>query len=309
MTSATWAPIGRPQSCGIVLPCMYGGDVVRMLGVPEHDIQHNARATVYPDGRVRLMVADSAIFREPGWESRSDSPSRRDAMDDEARRADNVARSARRARNRLYDLAWSNPELRWFVTLTLDASVVGDRYDVGVQSKRLRRWLDNQVRRRGLAYIVVPEYHADGAIHWHGLINDALELVASPTIIAPGGGRPYKPRDEVERAHAIAEGSHIVYNVTQWRYGWSTAIELYGSRRAAVAYVAKYITKSARGGHGCIGGRWYWHGGNLAEPVSYTYDLPFEDVPDTAYVHTIPQVGARCKIYDYYPEEGFFVTD
>lgn len=282
---------------------------MQLLGAPQRDIQHNARATIYPDGRVKLMISDLPIFREPGWEARASIPSRRAEMDDEARRADNLLRSARRARNRLYDLAWCNPALRWFVTFTLDASVVGDRYDIGVQSKRLRRWLDNQVRRRGLAYIVVPEYHKDGAIHWHGLINDALELVVSPAIIARNGGRPYKPRDGDERARALADGAHIVYNVLQWRYGFSTAIELYGNRRAAVGYVSKYITKAARQGQGCICGRWYYHGGQLQQPESYTYDCPFESAPASAYVHTIPQIGALCKIYDYYPEEGFFVTD
>lgn len=276
---------------------------MRLLGAPQRDIQHNARATIYPDGRVRLMVADLPIFREPGWEASGPSPSRRSAMDEEARRADNLARSARRARNRLYDLAWCNPELRWFVTLTLDARVVGDRYDTGAQAKRLRRWLDNQVRRRGLAYIVVPEYHKDGAIHWHGLVNDALELVASPAIIARDGGRPYKPRDGDERARALSDGAHVVYNVMQWRFGFSTAIELYGERRAAVGYVSKYITKAARQGQGCIGGRWYYHGGKLSEPDTYTYDAPYDAVPDTAYIHNIPQIGARCKIYDYYPED------
>lgn len=274
-----------------------------LYGVPERDIMHNTRATVYPDGRVRLMVADLPIFREPGWEDNRPRPPRRRSLDDEARRADNINRSARRARNRLYDLAWCNPDLHWFVTLTLSADIVGDRYDISAQVGRMRRWLDNQVRRRGMAYIVVPELHKDGALHWHGLINDALDLVCSPTLIAPDGGRPYKPRGDEERAQALRDGAHVVYNVAQWRYGWSTAIDLYGDRRAAVGYVSKYVTKATRDGHGPITGRWYYHGGNLAAPSVSTYDSPYDSVPTDAYEYNIPHLNARCKIYDYYPEE------
>ena len=274
------------------------------MPVPESDIMHNTRATVYPDGRVRLMVADLPIFREPGWEEVRPRPPGGKARDDEARRADNINRSARRARNRLYDLAWCNPELRWFVTLTLSADIVGDRYDISAQCGRLRRWLDNQVRRRGLAYIVVPELHQDGAIHWHGLINDALDLVCSPTIIAPDGGRPYRPGSDAERDQAIRAGAHVVYNVAQWRYGWSTAIELYGDRRAAVGYVAKYVAKGTREGRGPIAGRWFYHGGNLASPSVYTYDSSYDSAPADSYVYNIPHLNARCKIFDYYPEEG-----
>lgn len=272
------------------------------IRAPESSITHTARATVYPDGRVRLLVSDVPIFREPGWEA-AEPRQRRKRGADEAPSPENLARSARRARQRLYDLAWANPQLRWFVTLTLNADVAGDRYDVGIQSNRFRRWLDNQVRRRGLAYIAVPEYHQDGAIHWHGLFNDALDYVDGGTVIRPEGGRPIKPGSDERRADILSAGGHVVYNVVQWRYGFSTAVQLYGRRESAVGYVAKYITKAQEGGHGHIGGRWYWHGGQLIEPHSYTYDIPWDDTPEDAYVHTIPHIGARCKIFDYYPEE------
>lgn len=272
------------------------------IRAPEREITHTARATIYPDGRVRLMVSDVPIFREPGWEAVT--PRQRRARDpDGGTSPENLARSARRARQRLFDLAWCNPELRWFTTLTLNADVVGDRYDVGIQSNRLRRWLDNQVRRRGLAYIIVPEYHRDGAIHWHGLFNDALDYRESPTIIRPEGGRPYRPGTDEERASIIDAGGHVVYNIVQWRYGFSTAVQLYGRRESAVGYVAKYVTKAMSGGHGHIGGRWYWHGGQLAEPDVYTYDIPWDEVSEDCHIHIIPHIGARCKIIDFYPGE------
>lgn len=288
---------------GRVSPDIIGGGHMVRIRAPERSITHTARATVYPDGRVRLLVSDVPIFREPGWEAVGEPRQRRKRGPDEGPSPENLARSARRARQRLYDLAWANPQLRWFCTLTLDADVVGDRYDVGIQGNRLRRWLDNQVRRRGLAYIIVPEYHRDGAIHWHGLFNDALDYVDGGTVIRPEGGRSYRPGTDEERARVIAAGGHVVYNIVQWRFGFSTAVQLYGRRESAVGYVSKYICKAQEGGHGHIGGRWYWHGGQLVEPQSYTYDIPWDDTPDDAYVHTIPQLGARCKIIEYYPDD------
>lgn len=266
----------------------------------EADIGHTARATIYPDGRVRLVVSDRPIFRQSGWEARDRRAPRQRG---EASTPESMARAARRARRRLYDLCWANPQLEWFVTLTLDSERVGDRYDVPGQSKRLTRWLDNAVRRKGLAYVIVPELHKDGAIHWHGLLSSGgLQYRDSGTLIRPEGGAPMRPRSAAEYTSLMDAGAHRVYNLADWRYGYSTAVHIYGSREAALGYVSKYITKAQQSGLGHIGGRWYLHGGNLAEPEQYTYDLPYDEAPVGAYEHIIPQIGVRCKIYDYYPD-------
>ena len=79
------------------------------------------------------------------------------------------------------------------VTLTLDQTQV-DRYDMAAITRKLNAWLSNQVQRRGLIYVLVPERHKDGAIHFHGFFNDVLDRVDSGTMIPPGGGKPRKPR-------------------------------------------------------------------------------------------------------------------
>lgn len=271
-----------------------------LLPRAEGDISHTARATVFPDGRVRLVIADRPIFLEPGWEARERRAPRQRGAEPTA---ESMARAARRARRRLYDLCWANPQLEYFITLTLDAARVGDRYDLAAQGKRLTRWLDNAVRRKQLAYVIVPELHADGAIHWHGLISaGGLHFRDSGTLIRPEGGAPMMPRSAAEYADLIEAGAHRVYNLTDWRFGFSTAVRLYGHREAALAYVSKYITKAQASGLGHIGGRWYLHGGQLAEPEVYTYDMAYDEAPDGSYEHIIPQIGARCKICDYYPD-------
>lgn len=243
-------------------------------------IMHNAQLKVYPDGSASLLASDRQLFREPGWELRKDPEVLSDLLDSTDRKAapeggaapENVARARRRARATLVDLARST-NFRYFVTLTLDAAKI-DRYDDREIIRKLSTWADNQVRRKGLAYVLVPERHKDGAVHFHGLINDALQLVDSGTMRPPGGGKPRKPRSRAQKAAWLQEGGGVVYNIPGWTLGYTTALELYGDRLAAIGYVTKYIGKDAEK----IGGRWYYSGGPLKRPHVLSCDVDWAKV-------------------------------
>lgn len=168
---------------------------------------------------------------------------------------DNIGRAQRRAKKAVFDLCGCNSDLDLFCTFTLDAQKI-DRYDYKTIYKKLRIWLDNRVRRDGLKYVLVAEHHKDGAIHFHALCNSAaLHIVDS------------KVKDS---------GGHNIYNLPAWKYGFSTAIKCYGQSRAGVcSYITKYITKSDEK----IGGRWYYHGGDLNTP-EYDYKQIDYDVFD-----------------------------
>ena len=239
----------------------------------EFGIYHTARIKQFPDGSGEILCANRAIFREPGYElsDKWDSSKREETgreIDHDAARE----RAQRRARSELRDLALSN-DFKYFVTLTLDRARI-DRYDIAIITRRLNTWLDNRVRRNGLQYILVPERHKDGAVHFHGFINDALRVVDSGTMIPPGGGKPRRPRSAAQRAAWAAEGGHTVYNLPGWDFGFTTAIELYGSYHSAVGYVCKYISK----GQEKVGGRWFYHSSNLARPCVTLADCNIEDI-------------------------------
>lgn len=218
------------------------------------DVHHCARLKTYLDGSSELMVCSKPVFIEAGYESaakfnhsnRCSNITRtvaRDAADKAGASEASADRARRRAATKVRDLALSN-RFRWFVTLTLDRERI-DRYDVGVITKKLNQVMDNLVRRRGLAYVLVPERHKDGAIHFHGFFTDAVRAV--------------------ESGHMDGTG-HKVYNLPEWTLGFSTAIELYGTYSSAVGYVCKYVRKQEEK----IGGRWFYSGGKLAKPaVSY----------------------------------------
>ena len=240
------------------------------LGVPAEQVCHNARVKFYPDGSMDVLVCERPIFSTAGWEAQHKGRRPRDLP---GVAADGSDRAMRRARAQVRELALANPALSLFVTLTLDARRV-DRYDMAEITRKLNSWLDNNVRRRGLAYVLVPERHKDGAIHFHGLFNEALEVVDS--------GHTDK-------------GGHTVYNLPGWSLGYTTAIRLYGEREAAVGYVTKYIGKQGEK----PGGRWYYSGGQLVRPeVSYC-DMAISDAMEQPGAYCFTVEAARAAFCQY----------
>lgn len=207
---------------------------------------------LYPGGIFDVLAADHAVFSD-GWEL--DSPPRKKAQrkKDGEHSDEDLERARRRARACVRRLALAN-SFKWFVTLTLDQTLI-DRYDAAAVVRRLSQWCSNQVKRRGLRYVLVPEHHKDGAIHFHGFFSDSLEAVPS--------------------GH-FDKGGHEIFNLPGWGYGFTTAIELYGDYGAAVAYVCKYIGKEPEK----IGGRWYYSGGKLEKPVHKYVDISARELLD-----------------------------
>lgn len=251
----------------------------------------NGRVKLYPDGQGgqivhEVMVCSRAIFNPHGLErvggrkksSRITKEAREVWEAEEAGAASlerweaeekaNRGRAKRRARQRVYDLAACN-RFDLFVTLTLDRQKC-DRYDYKAVVRKLGQWLDNRVRRAGLRYLMVPEFHKDGAVHFHGLINsEAVKLLDS--------GRRYKD-------------GRVIYNLPEWSLGFTTAIPLAGDYSAVCAYICKYITKQGE----AVGGRYYLSGGKLEEPVLQYFNADFEAAEGEAF--EIPAGGICFKV-------------
>lgn len=250
-----------------------------------HMGKYNTRYKIYPDGTIaQIMICSASCFTDDAQAStRPRVPSLMRQIEQieaasaatgdawENARAESQRRSRSRARTRIFDLAQCN-EWKYFITLTLDAGKI-DRYDYKEIVRALNRWLDNRVRRKGLRYLIVPELHKDGAIHFHGLINDALHIVDS--------GHKDK-------------GGHTIYNLPDWTLGFTTAISLYGERGAVARYITKYITKT----ESIVGGRWYLHGGALQEPHFEYCDTDWNAELDGAYLYE-PEKGYAFKIASF----------
>lgn len=253
-----------------------------------HGVKHYAKAYIYPCGVVDIMASTEPVFGPKGWEAAEDYsrpikqlPLAADQQGDaaaaqQARQlqadAEDIERSMRRARAKVRRMALAN-EFTYFVTLTLDPSKV-DSHDGAAVIKKLNAWASNAVQRHGLRYILVPERHKKGGIHFHGFFNAALPAVDSGTIRVPWAKKPRKPRSAAERAEWLAAGGQVVYNLPGWTLGFTTAMELYGDYPAAVAYVCKYIGKDGTK----PAGRWYYSGGDLQEPHVEFFELSPADL-------------------------------
>ena len=283
---STANPRCQVQAAGLLL--LDRGDSIVPEIYTHEDLGCNARITVYADGTVDDAICCSRnIYTQPGYEQMSYSPISRLPWEQysaachghvphqliaqvkqhstHGSAADSAAalrRSRRRAIESVYEYIRNNTDLDCFVTLTL----AQERQDVDKLAAHLKEYLGKAVQRSGLKYIAVYEYHHDGkALHVHLLCNQsALDLV-----------RATSARTGRQLSHKDAHGHwHAVYNVANWRYGYSTAIKCYGNRIAIAKYVTKYVTKSEKK----IRGRWYMHSHNIARPAHRYYQVCYNDV-------------------------------
>ncbi len=252
------------------------------LHVNPDEILTNARVRFLPDDNgvyqpYELLAFPRNTFVPDGWESSFGTPSKKvdchdlvlnsicDAIENsEVSRLENRRKSFNRARNNLFNIALSTLSFDCFVTLTFDGNLI-DRYSYDDIIKKLSYWLDNRVRRNGLTYVLVPEYHKDKAVHFHGLCNfDALKTTPARS--------PYTGKLIYD------DKGRKVYNISDFKLGYSTAIPLSGdnARTATAKYCYKYITKSQGK---MVGGRYYLSGGDLGRPKYKLIQVNYDALP------------------------------
>ena len=162
--------------------------------------------------------------------------------------------SMKRAVDKIYDLAFQN-EWNYFMTITIDPEQF-DSKDIKEVYKKLSKWLNNKQQRNGLKYLLIPEYHKNGGIHAHALINDCFKLEHSGRYLYCG--KAYKA--ETLRKKGIDVSTlKPVYNVPEWKYGFSNAIPVDGTPARLACYITKYITKDCQK----IFGKYYLSSRNL----------------------------------------------
>ena len=169
----------------------------------------------------------------------------------------------KRVKEKVYDIIYQN-EWAYFMTITLREDDSYDRRDPKEVYKLLRTWLSNQVQRKGLQYILIPEYHKKGGIHCHALVNDVLPMVYSGKRAV--GKKAWNDTDLLKRGINI-NAYKPVFNVVNWQYGWSTAIPLDGAPGQIANYMTKYITKDLKK----IFGKYYCSSKNIQRNCEIQY--------------------------------------
>ena len=266
-----------------------------MLRFGESQVKFHTRAKYYrtPEGAMKLAKIQQLSFpsfRLPGFEEVKKENPELDALLEELEAEASAKRSAipelydegatlepeeaklpawknlHRAKMNAFDKILCNPDLDTFATFTISPEHVKDRASWDDVYQRLKVWLSNRVSRNGLKYVICPERHKLGGIHFHAIMNSkALKLT---------------PAKNAHTGAPLVHNGQPLYNVTDFNFGFTSA-ELIQSATLDREKVAKYIFKymGKQGIEGKIGGRYALIGGELASPI-YLYGTdPREFIP------------------------------
>lgn len=203
----------------------------------------------YPN-YTNVSVFNFNIVDETKFQCRN-TEKHKDSTEDEKRRI-----ALLRARHKIFDIALLN-DWEYFCTFTFNDQIVNAR-DYQNSIEKVKRWTQNNVKRKGLKYLLVPELHpTSGRVHLHGLL--AYEF--SPALQATG----YHDK-----------ASRPIYNLPSWSYGFSTIIRIDGNSQDRIAkYITKYITKDLDK----ITGNYYYAGGKdlKRECEKYYINLNYDE--------------------------------
>lgn len=247
------------------------------------DVYKNAKVKFTPDGFCKVSCFTRKIYKGEGYEpleyfSREQaeiellSPVRKEPETDKADRV--RLDSFKRSKNAIFEIAAAN-EWSYMVTFTVDKEKC-DRYDREAVKKAFSGWLYDMSKRKGLKALIIPEYHKDKAIHFHGLINDSLEMVHSGTYKIEGEKKPVSVSTLRRRGLTPrAENVKDVYNVKGYKLGFSTAVRLDGNVTRVSYYMTKYCTKDLEK----IFGSYYFCVGKVKRHLPYVIcNMDIEDL-------------------------------
>lgn len=199
-----------------------------------------------------------------------------DSLEEISSRAEaSLQASMSRTRSSLRRLLASSLDWKWFVTFTFDKDKV-DRYNYDACISALGFFLDS-IRVPGMQYVIVPECHKDGAFHFHGVFNGALDVSLCGRFANQG-----------------------IYNLDSWSFGFSTVTAV--RKISAVSnYIAKYITKELCS---AVNRKRYLHSRSTLHPVSSVkllllrqHFVDFLNSRKEEDINLYVQQGKFCKTY------------
>lgn len=211
----------------------------------DRDVLYNARIKLYPNDILKYTVFNKLIYNP----DKAELLNKTNKRDDYTKSDDPITRddSLKRSKDKIFDIAFMNADLwQYMVTLTLDKDKI-DRYDKKEINKKLKKWLGHLVERNNVNYLIIPELHKDGAVHFHGLISGDLKL---------------------EFSNHYDNNNRPIYNLLNWKYGFSTCVPLDDNRAAVCKYITKYVTKSTSK---ILGNIYYCGGHSIKRDVPSIY--------------------------------------
>lgn len=161
----------------------------------------------------------------------------------------------KQVKTNIINLAFNYDKWEYFITLTFDFRKVGE-YSHEKAIELLVKWINNQKHQnKNMRYLLVPEFHKSGRLHFHGLVADVPKWKFEKSI-NPNTGKPIK------------QNGLQIYNLTNYKLGFTTISKIQDQEKVS-NYISKYATKELIT---LKNKKRYWYSRNLEKPkTEYLY--------------------------------------
>ena len=215
---------------------------------------YNTMYKKYTDNSVKCKKTSFDIFKFIYRENQHNGRMSEEELEEKTKKY------LKKVKTNIIDLAYNNKDFfDYFITLTFDSNnkkFFPNGYDHEVAIELLKKWIDNQKHQnKNMTYILVPEFHKSGNLHFHGLVGnvDTWVLIQAKN---PNTGK-----------EIIKNGSRI-YNLSNYNLGFTTISKIKNSE-AVTNYISKYATKELIT---LKSKKRYWYSRNLLKPIiEYDY--------------------------------------
>ncbi|QHS02487.1 rolling circle replication-associated protein [Pediococcus acidilactici] len=211
-------------------------------------IEYNRKITDYGNGKVEIVA-----YHKP--QQRLIGMSHRGGLNEKSEISDQA--QLERTKKQIYDIkrrikgyALAN-DFMWFGTLTINPKK-GDRFNYDVAKSMLLKWCRWMRDRYGkFEYLIVPELHKSGAVHFHSLLGD----------IPAQFNEAKNPKTD----KLLIRNGRQIYNLKDWKNGFSDCEKIVDPDRTA-SYITKYITKDLMNSKEMFAKKRYFNSQGLKKP-------------------------------------------
>ncbi len=207
----------------------------------------NTVIKTYADGSQKIKSSSYSCFK--GHSGKREGSSKSSEEDLKRLKYKNLYNT----KSNLIDLVYHNSMIKpweYFVTLTFDPKEV-DSLDYHKVSEALAKWTNNMKHQNpNMSYILVPELHKSGRIHWHGVFRS----VPNWNLAAARSSKTNR---------LIYKNGVQIFNLTNYKYGHTTVSKI-KNQEAVSIYCSKYMTKDMID---LAYKKRYWSSRNLERPT------------------------------------------
>ncbi len=187
---------------------------------------YNRKVTDYGNGKIEIIAYNEPQIRLLGSLNHKGGANKKSIISDEAQQ-ERTLKQSYTIKRRIRGYALAN-DFKWFVTLTIDPKK-NDSYDYNHSKKLLLKWCRfMRDTYKKFDYLIIPEFHKSGAIHFHGLLGNISANFVEAT--HPSNGQ------------LLLRNERQIYNLDDWKYGFTDCEKIIDSEKTA-SYLTKYITK------------------------------------------------------------------